>query len=144
MKIFVFFCFLLLFYFPFLKFFLLLFSIWFYVVSLYNNMNYFFMPMLNKLVIWYHDNYSFNVPCITDTWYYDAVLKSYLNLNLSNYDFVSQKRTTNWSCSGVLIYIHKNLSNKLRNNLSISDKNKEVVTIGVARENGKNIILRCC
>ena len=100
------------------------------------------MPMLNKSIISVIT--GFNVLWITETWCNNAALKSYLNLHRPNFDFVSQKRNTNKRFSGVLIHIQKNLSNKLCNNLFVSDKNQEVVTTEVARKNGNNIILSCC
>ena len=42
------------------------------------------------------------------------------------------------------IYIHKRLNCNLRNDLCVSDKDKEILTIEISRENDKNILLSCC
>ena len=44
----------------------------------------------------------------------------------------------------MLIYIHKSLKCNLRNDLCVSDKDKEILTIKISRENDKNILLICC
>ena len=44
----------------------------------------------------------------------------------------------------MLIYIHKSLKCNLRNDLCVFDKDKEILTIEISRENGKDIILSCC
>ena len=44
----------------------------------------------------------------------------------------------------MLIYIHKSLTCNLRNDLCISDKDKEILAIEISRENDKNIFLSCC
>ena len=55
-----------------------------------------------------------------------------------------QERKTNKRCGGVLIYIHKRLNCNLRNDLCVSEKDKEILTIDISRENDINIILTCC
>ena len=42
------------------------------------------------------------------------------------------------------IYIHKRLICNLRNDLCVSDKDQEILTIEISRENDKNILLSCC
>ena len=99
----------------------------------------------NRLDIFRDSNYSFNVLCITETWFTDSILKNCTNLHLPNFDIISQERKTNKRESGVLIYIHKSLTCNLRHDLCVSDKDKEIVTIQISKENDKNIILsRCC
>ena len=44
----------------------------------------------------------------------------------------------------MLIYIHKNLTCNLRNDLCVSDRDKEILTIEISRGNDKNILLSCC
>ena len=50
----------------------------------------------------------------------------------------------------MVIYIHKSLACNLGNDLCVSDKeignflDKEILTIGISRENDKNILLSCC
>ena len=97
----------------------------------------------NLLDILRDSNYSFNILCITETWCTDSALKSNSNLDLPNFDLISQERKTNKRGSGVLIYIHKHLNCNLRNDLCVSDKDKEILTIETSRENDKNILLSC-
>ena len=44
----------------------------------------------------------------------------------------------------MLISILKGLKCNLRNDLCVSDKAKEILTIEISRENDKNILLGCC
>ena len=98
----------------------------------------------NLLDILRDSKYSFNILCITETWCTDSTLKSNSNLHLPNFDLISQERKTNKRGGGVLIYIHKRLKCNLRNDLCVSDKDKEILTIEISRENDKNILLSCC
>ena len=98
----------------------------------------------NLLDILRDSNYSFNILCITETWCTDSTLKNNSNLHLPNFDIISQERKTNKRGGGVLIYIHKSLKCNLRNDLCVSDKDKEILTIEISRENDKNILLSCC
>ena len=66
------------------------------------------------------------------------------NLHLPNFNIISQERKTNKCGGGVLTYIHKSLKCNLRNDLRVSDKDKEILTIEISRENYKNILLSCC
>ena len=99
----------------------------------------------NFLHIFRDSNYSFNVLCITETWFTDSALKNCTNLHLPNFDIILQERKTNKREGGVLIYIHKSLTCNLSHDLCVSDKDKEIVSIQISGENDKNIILsRCC
>ena len=98
----------------------------------------------NLLDILRDSNYSFNILSITETWCTDSALKSNSNLLLPSFDLISQKSKTNKRGGGVLIYIHKRLKYNLRNDLCVSDKDKEILTIEISRENDKNILLCCC
>ena len=44
----------------------------------------------------------------------------------------------------MLLYIHKRLKCNLRNDLCVSDKDKELLTIEISRENDTNILLSHC
>ena len=98
----------------------------------------------NLLDILRDSNNSFNVLCITEIWCTDSTLKSNTNLHLPNFDIVSLERKTNKRGGGVLIYIHKSLEYNLRNDLCVSDKEKEILTIEISRKNDENILLSCC
>ena len=99
----------------------------------------------NLLDILRDSNYSFNIFCITETWCTDSALQNNSNLHLPNFDIISQEKKTNKRGGGVLIYIHKRLKCNLRNDLCVQDnKNKEILTIEISRENDKNILLSYC
>ena len=85
----------------------------------------------NLLDILRDSNWSFNILCITETWCTDSTLNSNSNLHLPNFDLISQERKANKRGSSVLIYIHKRLKCNLRNDLCVSDKDKEIFTIEV-------------
>ena len=87
----------------------------------------------NLLDILRDSNNSFNVLCITETWCTDSTLKNNTNLHLPNFDIISQERKTNKRGGGVLIYIHKSLTCNLLNDLCVSDKDKEILTIEISR-----------
>ena len=84
-----------------------------------------------------------NIFCIIETWCTDSTLKNNANLHFPNFDILSQERKTNKRGGGVLIYIHKSLACNLRNDLCVSYKDKEILTIEISRKN-KNILLICC
>ena len=93
----------------------------------------------NLLDILRNSNCSFNVLCITKTWRTDSTPKNNTNLHLPNFDIISQERKTNKRGDGMLIYIHGNLTCNLRNDLCVSDKDKEILKIKIPGENDKNI-----
>ena len=98
----------------------------------------------NLLDILRDSNNSFNVLRLTETWCTDSTLKSNTNLYLPNFDIISLERKTNKRGGDVLIYIHKSLAYNLRNDLCVSEKDKEILTIEISRKNDKNILLSCC
>ena len=98
----------------------------------------------NLLDILRDSNNSFNVLCLTEIWCTDSTLKSNTNLHLSNFDIISQERKTNKHGGDVLIYIQKSLPYNLRNDLCVSNKSEEILTIEISRGNDKNILLSCC
>ena len=98
----------------------------------------------NLLDILRDSNNSFNVLFLTETWCTDSTLKININLHLPNFDIISQERKTN-NCGGVVLFcIHKSQAYNLRNDLCVSDKDKEILTIEISKENDENILLSCC
>ena len=85
----------------------------------------------NLLDILRDSNNSSNVLCITEIWCTDSTLKNNANLHLPNFDIISQERKRNKRGGGVPIYIHKSLTCNLRNDLCVSDKDKEILTIEI-------------
>ena len=85
----------------------------------------------NLLDVLRDSNNSSNVLCITEIWCTDSTLKNNANLHLPNFDIISQERKRNKRGGGVPIYIHKSLTCNLRNDLCVSDKDKEILTIEI-------------
>ena len=98
----------------------------------------------NLLDILRDSDYSFNVLCVTETWCTDSTLKNNTNLNLPNFDITSQERKTNKRAGNMLIYIYKNMKCNLRNDVCVSDKDKEILTFEISSESDKNIVLSYC
>ena len=65
----------------------------------------------------------------------------FFNFTVYNIIYIYKKKKRG---AGVLIYIYKRLKCNLHNDLCVSDKDKEILTIEVARKNYKNILLSCC
>ena len=97
----------------------------------------------NLLDILRDSNYSFNILCITETSCTDSNRKNNSNLHIPNFNIISQERKTSMRGGGVLISIHKRLKCNLCNDLCVSDKDKEILTIEISRKNDKNILLSC-
>ena len=77
----------------------------------------------------------FNVLCIIESWCTYSTLKNNTNKHLTNFDIISKERKTNKRREGVLVYIYKSLTCTLRNDLCISDRDKEILTSEISREN---------
>ena len=86
----------------------------------------------------------FNAFYVTETWYTDSILQNNKNLHLLNFYIISKERKTNQRVCGVLILIHKNRKCNLCNDLCVSDKDKEILTIEMLREKDRNFLLSCC
>ena len=56
-------------------------------------------------------------------------------MHLTNFDIISQERKTSKRREGVLVYIYKSLTCTLRNDLCVSDRDKEILTSEISREN---------
>ena len=76
-----------------------------------------------------------NVLCIIESWCTDSTLKNNTNMHLTNFGIISQERKTNKRREGVLVYIYKSLTCTLRNDLCVSDRDKEILTSEISREN---------
>ena len=63
---------------------------------------------------------------------------------LAKVNIISEEPNTSNRGGGVLIYIHKNLTCNLRNDLCVSGKDKGILNIDISRENDKNILLSSC
>ena len=74
----------------------------------------------------------------------DSTIKDNTNMYLAKVNIISEEPNTNNRGGSVLIYIHKNLTCNLRNDLCVSGKDKGILTIDISRENDKNILLSSC
>ena len=89
-------------------------------------------------------NFSFNIVCLSETWSTDKAFQENSNFRLFNYDSIHSERKTNKRGGGVLIFIKSNLTYKVRNDLSSSDCDREILTIEVTNSETKNFIISCC
>ena len=58
-------------------------------------------------------------------------------------EFIMKEKLKKRGC-GVLMYIRNDLTNKIRNDLCISDGDREIVTIELPTKSIKSIIVSCC
>ena len=86
----------------------------------------------------------FDILCLTETWITINGLKNSSNFNLPHFKLISQDRQTNKRGGGIFIYVKKNIMHYVRNDLSVSDENKEILTIEIVNNQTKNILLSCC
>jgi hypothetical protein len=88
--------------------------------------------------------FAFNIMCLSETWVTDASFKNNSNFHFSNYNAIHLQRTTNLRGGGVLIYIKTNIIYKVRNDLTVSDANGEILTIEIINKKSKNYLISCC
>ena len=74
---------------------------------------------------------------------YDREFKTNSNYHLPNYEGILHQRKTNKRGGGVLMYIRNDLSYKIRNDLCISDGEREILTSELLTKSMKNIIVSC-
>ena len=89
-------------------------------------------------------NFSFDILCLTETWCSDQSFGANSNFQLPNYDALHYERKTNKKGGGIVIYVKTNLIYKIRNELSISNSDSEVLTIEIINDKSKNYIITCC
>ena len=73
--------------------------------------------------------HSVNVICLTGTWPNDYEFKTNSNYHLPNCEGIHYERKTSKRQGGVLMFIRNDLIYKIRNDLCISDGNREIITI---------------
>ncbi|XP_065678459.1 uncharacterized protein LOC136093398 [Hydra vulgaris] len=86
----------------------------------------------------------FNIICLTETWCSSDDVNFFTNFELPGFNVISLARKTNKRGGGVLIYVKNNLRYFTRHDMSISDADKEVLTIEILTNKIKNKILSCC
>ena len=89
-------------------------------------------------------NFSFNIICLSETWSTDKNFQESSNFHFPNYDAIHLERKTKKKGGGVLIYIKTNLMYRVRNDLSVSDCDREILTIEVINNGTKNFLVSCC
>ena len=70
--------------------------------------------------------FVFNIICVLEIWCSNTELQNSSNLSLTGFDSVPYERSKKIKGGEVLIFIKKNLSYKIRKDLSQSDKHKEI------------------
>ena len=88
--------------------------------------------------------FVFNIICVSETWCSNTELQNNSNLSLTGFDSVPYERSKKNRGGGVLIFIKKNLSYKIRKDLSESDEHKKIVSLEVSCKSSSNILLSCC
>ena len=88
--------------------------------------------------------FAFNVICLSETWLSNNSFRENSVYHLPNYDAIPLERKTKKRGWGVLMYVRNNLMYKVRNDLSISDCNREFLTIEIINKESKNTIITCC
>ena len=88
--------------------------------------------------------FVFNMICVSEKWCSNTELQNNSNVSLTGFDSVPYERSKKNRGGGVLIFIKKNLSYKIRKNLSESDGRKEILSLEVSRKNSSKIPLSCC
>ena len=87
----------------------------------------------------------FNIIRVSETWCSNTELQSNSNVSLAGEDSVSYERSKkSRRGGGVLIFIKKSLSYKIRKDLSESDEHKEILSLEISFKNSSNILLSCC
>ena len=87
----------------------------------------------------------FNIICVSETWCSNTELQNNSNLSLAGFNSVPyEKSKKSRRGGGVFILIKKNLSYKIRKDLSESDEYKEIISLEISYKNSSNILLNCC
>ena len=89
-------------------------------------------------------NFAFNVICLSETWSSDKAFSENSNYQIPNYNSIHLERKICKKGGGVLIYIRNNLLYKIRNDLSVSDCDSEVLSVEIINKNKKNFIISNC
>ena len=87
---------------------------------------------------------SFNVICLTETCCSNSEIINSFYFDINNYKAISFEGKTSKRGESILIYAKTNLMYKIRKDLSISDKDKEILTIEIISKESKNVLSSCC
>ena len=89
----------------------------------------------------YQCKHTFSIISITETWCTNENLINNSNFQLPNYQPISFERKTRKRGGGIINFIHKEIMFKMRDDLSVSDADNEVLTIEIINQNCKNIFI---
>ena len=99
----------------------------------------------NLIVLLEECELVFNIICVSETWCSNTELQNNSSLYLAGFDSVPYERSKkSRRGDGVLIFTKKNLSYKIRKDLSESDEHKEILSLEILYKNSSNILLSCC
>ena len=87
---------------------------------------------------------SFNIICLKETWCSNSEIINSSYFDINNYKAIQFERKTNKKVGSILIYLKPDLMYKVRNDLSISDKDREILTIEIISKESKNMLISCC
>ena len=85
----------------------------------------------------------FNIVCLSESWCTNNEINENSSLHLTDFIPIPFERKIKKRGGGVLIYVKKSIQYKVRNDLSVSDKNTEILTIEIINKETKNILLSC-
>ena len=85
-------------------------------------------------------NFKFSIVCFSETWVDDISFSKNSNFQLSGYQVIHQTRK-NRKGGGVCVFVHENLSFKLRQDLRINCDAIQSLSIEISITKSKNIIL---
>ena len=86
-------------------------------------------------------NFTFRIISLTETWSKGECIENNSFYQLENYLMMHQETKDSKKGGGTCIYIHNSLNFKLRNDLSNSDCDSEILSIEIIHKKTKNIIL---
>ena len=84
--------------------------------------------------------FKFSIVCFSETWVGDISFSKNSNFELSGYKVLHQTRKS-FKGGGVCVFVHENLSFKLREDLSINCDAMQSLSIEISSTKSKNIIL---
>ena len=87
---------------------------------------------------------SFDIICLTETWCSNPEIINSLYFDTNNYQAIPFKRKTNKRGGSILIYVKTDLMYDIRKDLSIYDKEKEILATEIISNESKNMLLSCC
>ena len=87
----------------------------------------------------------FSLICMSETWCNSENANSNSNICLPGYNIIFLDRKNKKRGGGLLIYIKECLRCITRHDMSISDDDKEILTVEIqTKKNNKNLIISCC